>query len=60
MSDYITIQWRDERGIWYDYSNGVINQSAYIYDAMQACKRFIGDKQVRAIDSNGRIIDFLT
>jgi hypothetical protein len=56
--DMIEIQVQDTTGNWRTYSI-TQNISAMIVMAMRSLKDQFPDQRVRAVDGNGRIVDFL-
>lgn len=58
INDYIQIQLQDQDGGWRTYLN-TVNNSQRITSEMKTLKQRHPDKRVRAIDSNGRVIDLM-
>lgn len=56
--DYVSIQAQDLSGIWRTYRN-VQNNSQRILDEMRSLKSQFPDFRIRAVDSNGRLVDIL-
>lgn len=56
--DMIEIQVQDTSGNWRTYSM-TQNVSALIIEAMKALKWQFPDQKVRAVDENGRMVDFI-
>lgn len=54
----IHIQYQDYSGVWVTTLT-VDNEPARILAAMKSLKRSMVDRRVRAVDDNGRLIDFL-
>lgn len=54
----IEIQAQDLTGNWRTY-NTTMNISALILDSMKSLKHQFPDCRIRAIDENGRLIDFM-
>lgn len=65
--DNITIEWMQmtedgkvSLGNWQPIRTNVLNNPQYITIAMNECKRmFSGNVRIRAVDSNGRLVDML-
>jgi hypothetical protein len=56
--DMIEIQVQDTTGNWRTYSM-THNVSALIMEAMRSLKWQFPDQRVRAVDENGRVVDFI-
>ena len=56
--DRVNIQLQDNSGMWRTYGN-TVNNSQFILNEMQSLKNRYPNNRVRAIDSNGRMIDML-
>ena len=60
LTEDVTIEVQDATGIWRPYEKGVPNTGQYVIRAMQAAARAGRSKRVRAVDSQGRVVDILT
>lgn len=58
LMDYVQIQAQDISGNWRTYQN-VLNQPQRIFAAMKEVQRMFPNFRIRAIDTNGRVIDIL-
>lgn len=57
-SGLVNIQVQDPNGNWRVYQT-VHNNSAQILNAMRSLEKMLPNKRIRAVDSNGRIVDIL-
>ena len=58
MNDYIDIQAQDSSGLWRTYRS-TINTSFMVTSAMRELQENFPERRIRAVDSNGRLIDIL-
>lgn len=54
----INIQYQELGGVWVTVMT-VDNEPIRILESMKALKHQMPDRRIRAVDSNGRLVDFL-
>lgn len=58
MNEYIDIQAQDSSGLWRTYRS-TVNTSFMVTSAMRELQENFPERRIRAVDTNGKIVDIL-